>query len=290
MKTKKIILCIVVLSIFFMLSQSVNATEIIKNEVSNKKIKDVEKNIENLNVINSRLEKIIIATSNDSMKSLHDIVMLVWEIISLFIGHNLVSLSITRLLCCWFVFPIVFLNNIGNFSISGGGLFSIMKRYLDEIKPQIDDLIFIFGALSLLVLPIIYTWVFLIALSSVIAEGFHVEGGMMEGIRNDLSMIYNPYYRTESFQPYTQNISKLKFGEYVRVLNIDGYLYHTGLLGVLISPIILSLLHICFNDYNKKYEKLDGVNERPFLDFILDLIYMFLNFITHLIDRMPVIE
>ena len=170
MKTKKIILCIVILSIFVILSQSVNATEIINKEL-NKELNNVQSKLQSKQIKNNiyamkeykdKIEKLILNLPNHGIQSLHDIVMIIWEIIAIFIGHNDISLLLTRVCCCWFVFPIVLLNNIMNFNISGGGLFALIQECLDSY--DFEDIIYRFGALSLFLIPMVYIFVFFICL------------------------------------------------------------------------------------------------------------------------------
>lgn len=279
---KKIIMYIgIVLSIFFILCQTVNANQIISQEIIKKESDIIKNKINVATEYSNKIEKLLLSIPNDTIKSLHDIVMLVWEMISVFIGHNMVSMTLTRLLCCWFVFPIVVLNNIGDINITGGGLFGYMKEYLDSIN--IEDLTYRLGLLAIFILPFVYIFAFIISLAYVIKEGFHIEGGILEGIQNDLSYIYGLSYNVGNFKPNNNNTSNYSFLEYMNTLDIKGYYYHIGIFGLCFMPsIFLSM-------YKTRNNKLDGIPDRPFLNFILKLIKMVLDFILRILNKQPII-
>lgn len=277
MKNKKIILCIILLSIFVMLSQSVNATAIISkelksNELINKKVNTV--------LINEQIKKIL---SSNNMESLHDIVMMIWEIISIFIGHNDISLLLTRLCCCWFVFPIVLLNNIMNFNISGGGLFALIQECLDSY--DFEDIIYRFGALSLFLIPIVYIFVFIICLVDTIFGGIHFEGSILDGMKKDLEYIYTPDWNLGNFIPDNNNKSNYTFRQFLISSDIKDYYYHTGFLSMLLLPVFFLKYKSMIKDTTIK--TLDGIPDRPFFNFILKLLKMFMDFILRLFGKIP---
>ena len=193
MYKQKLMIGTVLFAIFVILCQSVNATAVINKEINQIQSKHY------LKEYNNEIEKLFLSLPNNYIKSLHDIVMLVWEIIAIFIGHNVVSQLLARLCCCWFVFPIVVLNNIVNINISGWGLMELIKEYWAGFP--IDEFFDLWGLLGLAMLPIVYVIVFVIALISVLSEGLHFQGGVIEGIRNDLSIIYDLYYAVGNFKP-----------------------------------------------------------------------------------------
>lgn len=284
MKTKKFILCIVSLSIFVILSQSVNATEIINKEL-NKDLNNVQSK-HTLKEYTDEIKKLFLNIPNDVIKSLHDIVTLVWEIIAIFIGHNMLSRILARACCCWFVFPIVVLNNIVNINISGYGLIDLMKECWEGY--DFEQLFELLGALSLIVLPIMYVIVFIICLITVLSEGLHFQGGIIDGIKSDLSYIYELWLKVGSFKPDNNNKSNYTFAEYVKSCDIQDYYYHTGFLSLLLLP----LFFLKYKTVSNKTitNTLDGIPDRPFFNFMLKLLKLLMDFILKLFGKIPSIS
>jgi hypothetical protein len=181
--------------------------------------------------INNFMERL----DNEDVKGLHDIVMLVWAFIAIFIGHNIVSLLLARLFCCWFVFPIVVISNIVNINLSSGKLMSYFQSYL--VYFEVDNIIYTFGALSLFILPIVYTLAFTFALIDVIQDGVGFEGGVIGNIIDDLNYIYEPdVNESEYIAPYTDSA----FQRYTMYFDFKNYVYTTGLAGCTLIPFILA--------------------------------------------------
>lgn len=245
MYKQRLVIGAMLFSIFIILCQSINATTIINKEINHSQSNQIKNNMSILNEYNTKLEKIMLNLPSDGITSLHNLVMLVWEIISIFVGHNVVSLILTRLCCCWFVFPIVVLNNIMNFNISGGGLFELIQECLESY--DFEEMIYMWGALSLFVIPIIYIFVFFVCLIKVITDGFHFEGGILDGMKKDLEYIYTPDFFIGNFKPDNNDKSNYTFREYIAAHDIEGYCYHTSILGLTFAPIIIFFLSLRFN-------------------------------------------
>lgn len=267
MRTKKIILWFVFVSIFILMIQSVNATAIINNEIKKDSINKIDSEISKLKIKQIKINNIIESLADSTITSLHELFMLFWDMIGILIGHNIVSLLFARLCCCWIITPIVCLYELTNINISGGGFMKYFNQYLEEFNAS--SLLYTFGLMAIFVLPFVYLLAFCLALAEVIGDGFNIEGGIIERIMNDLRYIYEPDIEYEKLDTDL----KIEF-------------YSGGISWI--TVIFSTLCIIKFVDRNDRVEKKDGIDKKPLLEFILDLIKMVLNFILKILNREPI--
>jgi hypothetical protein len=202
---------------------------------ADKQVKELQAQQQKYTKLAEKINNFMERLGNEDVKGLHDIVMLIWDFIAIFIGHNIVSLLLARLLCCWFVFPLVVVNNIVNVNITTGHLWSFFQGYLEYF--EVDELMYTFGMLAYFILPLIYVLAFFFAVVDMIQEGFGFEGGIIGNIIDDLNYIYYPDVNESNYiTPYTDSA----FQRYTMYFDFKNYIWTTGLAGCTSIPFILA--------------------------------------------------
>lgn len=284
MRTKKILILLVFVSVLFILTRSINATEIINNDIQKNKDGQISKRISELNIRKYKIENIL--SNSDNIKNLHEFFMLVWNIISILIGHNIISLTIARVCCCWFIFPMVVLNDLTNINISGDGFLKYFQECLSYFN--IEEIIYSLGALSVIILPFIYVFSLCLAILCVIKKGFNIEGGFLAKLQEDLNYIYSPDMLLSNYS-IDNNVSGFK--QYMKGFDNKLYFYNTGLIGLVFSIPFIVYCKIYFNKFysENNIKKSDGIPEKPFLNFLLRLVKMVMDFILSILNKQPII-
>lgn len=193
-------------------------------------------------------EKIsLLLNPEDKYRSLHEFYLMVWEILSLFIGHNIVSVYLARLCCCWIVFPIVCISEMLDVNASFPFKY-YLENYLNEfIGEGMEDIFYRFGIFAFILLPFVFSFCFICAFVDAI-QNMSISGGLLGRIQEALDYIYNPY----------QNNTYLKYGvlwkndfkysgfkQYVYEFKGGMYFFHTGLIGKLLVPFIYMYFLLC---------------------------------------------
>lgn len=218
----------------------VSAEPIKKSEREQNRLQAIQ---EDYNIKAEKIKKLVDKLSVDNIQSLHELFMTIWGIISLLIGHNVVSLMLARLCCCWFIFPLVVADNFVGVNTSGVSFSTYFEDCLKYFN--ITDILYNFGALGIIFLPVIYCWAFGMAIVCVI-QNMYFQGGIVLRVQEDLDYIYTPDMLLEN---YSNNNNIPGFKGYMDDFDMTQYFYNTGLAG---STLSVPFTILCYLDYKNK--------------------------------------
>jgi hypothetical protein len=123
---------------------------------------------------------------DDNIKSLHDLIMKIFEMCSIFTGHNTVTWFIVLFLTIWFVYPIVVIQSAKE--TTSGGFWQLWHDWYND--NNLSSWFYSLGLLGLLIVPFIYAFWFCAIFVWYIGHCFN---GIGDKIRENMQYVYSEW-------------------------------------------------------------------------------------------------